>query len=243
MNKLIKINHVLQFCVYVLFILFLSYATYKSMTTSYGRDASGQIVLNGKQDNKKLGEYVSTPVETSNENYLVSYVVNFETDKSSFKNFKSSSSSENDKYTLFLTSDLWGCYRCAISNLKVFNRKTSKSKNLFDEREVIGGFAVQREKDSKKPIKHKLNKIFFSKVDKDYNSDKVLNSIDGYRLYSSDFEGNSKVALSPEGTDVIGYRVDYEFKKIYIQVKQDTNKNFEFDDGDDVVVMAVTLDD
>lgn len=216
--------------------------TYES-TSSSRRSATGQIDINGKEDNKKLGEYVSTPVDVSNGNYLVSYVVNFEKDKSSFKNFKSYSSSENDKYTFFLTYDLWGCYRCTISNLKVFNRKTSKAKNLFDEREVIGGFAVQREKDNKKAVKHKLNKIFFSKVDKDYNSDKVLNSKDGYRLYSSDFEGNSKIALSPEGTDVIGYRVDYEFKKVYIQVKQDTNKNFEFDDGDDVVVMAVTLDE
>ncbi|WP_412473626.1 hypothetical protein [Halobacteriovorax sp. YZS-1-1] len=239
MNKLIKINHVLQFIVYVVFIIFLSVTIYSSLSASRGNSAE-QVDLNKSENGDKLGEYVSIPVTASNDKFLVSYVVNFDKNRSSYKNFKSSGS--NEKYTSFLSPNLWGCYRCSISNLKIINRNTSKSKDLFDGREVIGGFAIPRNKDRDgKPRKNKLDRIFFSKVDADYNSDKVLSSKDGYRLYISDFRGKSKVALSPEGTDVVGYRVDYEFKKIYIQVKKDSNKNFKFDDGDDVVVLDVSL--
>ncbi|WP_413230627.1 hypothetical protein [Halobacteriovorax sp. RT-2-2] len=239
MNKLIKINHVLQFIVYILFIIFLSFMIYSSLTASRSNTAN-QVDLNKGKSNEKLGQYVSVPVTASNDKYLVSYVVNFDKDRNSYKSFKSSGS--NEKYTSFLSSDLWGCYRCSISNLKIINRNTSKSKDLFDAREVIGGFAIPRNKDRDgEPTKNKLDRIFFSKVDADFNSDKILSSKDGYRLFISDFDGKSKVALSPEGTDVISYRVDYEFKKIYIQVKKDSNNNFKFDDGDDVVVLDVSL--
>lgn len=239
MNKLIKINHVLQFIVYVVFIVFLSVTIYSSLSASRGNSAE-EVDLGKSESSDKLGEYVSIPVTASNDKFLVSYVVNFDKDRSSYKSFKSSGS--NEKYTSFLSSNLWGCYRCSISNLKIINRKTSVPNDLFDAREVIGGFAIPRNKDQDgKPIKNKLDRIFFSKVDADYNSDNVLSSKDGYRLYISDFSGKSKVALSPKGTDVVSYRVDYNFKKIYIQVKKDSNKNFMFDVGDDVVVLDVSL--
>jgi hypothetical protein len=84
--------------------------------------------------------------------------------------------------------------------------------------------------------------IFYSITTNDFNKDKRLTLEDPNYLYVTDRQGNNFRQISPSNYNIENWRYIKSSNKILMMLKKDSDKNFRFDNNDEVTTFEINLD-
>lgn len=166
---------------------------------------------------KKIEINYSTPEQVGTSDYYVLFL-NTKKDR---KNAKLSSS----PYKSHEPYNHW--------NMVFYNDRTREHHLLSEDRILIHEtYFENKEKQSNYKTKRINGKIIYKATTADFNNDGKLNHKDPKYLLISNEDGRELQAISPEGEDLINYKVK-EDGSMFLSTYRDTNKDLKFERGTD----------
>lgn len=141
---------------------------------------------------------------------------------------------------------LGGAYR----DIYFYNSATNQSKKLFGTTlSLISSFYSGRsyyydrysDDHDKMPENILPQHILYLARTADYNGDKALDSEDPAYLYLSTKTGGQLTKITPDGMNVVSWKLSTDKKLILVKLQQDKNGNRKFGQGDDDVYYRVDL--
>jgi hypothetical protein len=127
-------------------------------------------------------------------------------------------------------------------NIIFLNSKTNYYHLLSDKKILIRNYDFKYSENGKADVGQTSRHIFYSVTSEDFNKDKKLTDEDPKYLYVSDKEGNNFRRISPQNYDLQNWKFINSTNKILLTVKIDSDKNYKFDEKDEVMAFEFEID-
>lgn len=195
-------------------------------------------VENGQAENKniKTVDIADLPIHIDSTHYLVHPIGTYilKKDRSDYSKY---GSYRLDNYDI--SSQSGDRITGNLSNVKFQRIDANELKSLTEENLNISSMTFIRD------VFKKIEKgyLIYDVIDKDTNADGTLDFNDLRSLYMSNLNGTSFRKLSPNGQDLIKWKVILAANKLYFKSLEDTNNDGEFNKKDQFHYFFIDLSD
>ena len=202
------------------------------------------VAVNPKEDKGKLKVTVEygLPLELEESDFLM-IPVKLEKKKQGqeretvYSEVVSKRSSYDSEWSSGSCASYWG----PLYNIVFINKKTGELRSLLSHKGFINGVYFPEKKYGEKEAKTKPTFLLFKIATTDTNHDGVINEKDASAGFIASVDGTKLTQVTPDNTQMRGWRYDADSQKLFIEVVRDANQDRKFNWDDPQTVVSVNV--